>query len=115
MSVLLFCWNRVQQRGLAHRAEVGFGVGADVGEAGRIGHVRGLASFGVGPALALLEFHGVVIEQLIDGDGGENERSAALQGGMFVRRLVCVRSICRAKARRYVTGRCGRRFPGCGL
>ena len=27
MSVLLFCWGRLQQRGLAHRAKVGFGVG----------------------------------------------------------------------------------------
>jgi len=50
----------------AHGAEVGFGVGADVGEAGGIGHVRGLAGFGVGPAFALLEFYGVIVQQLID-------------------------------------------------
>lgn len=53
--------------GDAHGAEVRFGVGANVGEAGGIGHVRGLAGFGVGPALALLEFHGMIVEQLIDG------------------------------------------------
>jgi hypothetical protein len=41
---------------------MGFGVGADVGEAGGIGHARGLAGFGVGPAFAFLEFHGVVVE-----------------------------------------------------
>jgi hypothetical protein len=44
---------------------VGFGVGADVGETGWIRHARGLAGFGVGPALALLEFNGVIVEQLI--------------------------------------------------
>ena len=53
---------------------MGFGVGADVGEAGRIGHACGLASFGVGPALAFLEFDGVIVEELIDGDGGKDKR-----------------------------------------
>ncbi len=56
-----------------HGAEVGFGVGADVSESGGIGHVRGLAGFGVGPALALLEFDGVIVEQLIDGHGRQHE------------------------------------------
>ena len=56
-----------------HRAEVGFGVGADVGEAGGIRHARGLAGFGVGPALALLEFDGVVVEDLIDRHGGKHQ------------------------------------------
>jgi hypothetical protein len=50
------------------------GVGADVGEAGGIGHARGLACLGVSPALALLKFHGVIVEQLIDGNGGEHKR-----------------------------------------
>ena len=54
--------------GDAHGAEVRFGVGANVGEAGGIGHVRGLAGFGVGPAFAFLKFYGVVVEELIDGD-----------------------------------------------
>jgi hypothetical protein len=49
----------------SHCAEMRFGVGADVGEAGGIGHARGLAGFGVGPALALLEFDGVIVQQLI--------------------------------------------------
>ena len=57
----------------AHRAEVGFGVSAYVGEAGGIGHAGGLAGFGVGPALALLEFHGVIVEELVDGDGGQHQ------------------------------------------
>jgi len=48
-------------------------VGADVSESGGIGHVRGLAGFGVGPALALLEFDGVIVEQLIDGHGRQHE------------------------------------------
>jgi len=52
---------------------VGFGVGADVGEAGGIGHAGGLTGVGVGPALALLEFHGVIVEQLIDGHGGQHQ------------------------------------------
>jgi len=52
---------------------VGFGVGADVGEAGGIGHAGGLAGVGVGPALALLEFHGVVVEQLIDGNRRQHQ------------------------------------------
>ena len=52
---------------------MGFGVGADVGEAGGIGEAGGLAGVGVSPALALLEFHGVVVEELIDGDAGEQE------------------------------------------
>ena len=51
----------------AHDAEMGFGVGAHVGEAGWVGHAGGLAGVGVGPALALLEFRGVIVEQLIDG------------------------------------------------
>jgi hypothetical protein len=37
-------------------------MGADVGEAGGVGHAGGLAGVGVGPALALLEFDGVVVE-----------------------------------------------------
>ena len=73
MSVLLFCWGRLQQRGLAHRAKVGFGVGADVGEARRIGHAGRLAGFRVGPALALLEFDGVIVEQFIYRHGGEQQ------------------------------------------
>ena len=59
---------------LLHGAEMGFGVGADVGEAGGVGHACGLAGVGVGPALALLEFHGVIVEQLIDRDRGQYER-----------------------------------------
>ena len=43
-----------------------FGVGADIGEAGGIGHARSLARFGAGPAFALLEFHGVIVEEFID-------------------------------------------------
>ena len=50
----------------AHDAEVGFGMGSDVGEAGWVGHAGGLAGVGVCPALALLEFGGVIVEQLID-------------------------------------------------
>jgi hypothetical protein len=42
-----------------------FGVGADVGEAGGIGHARGLARLGVSPALALVKFHSVIVEQCI--------------------------------------------------
>jgi hypothetical protein len=61
-------------KSLRHRAEMGFGVGADVGEARRIGHARGLAGLGVSPALAFLEFHGVVVEQLIDGHGRQHQR-----------------------------------------
>jgi len=52
---------------------VGLGVGADVGEAGGIGHAGGLTGVGVGPALALLEFDGVIVEQLIDGHGGQHQ------------------------------------------
>ena len=62
----------LRQRLLLHGAEVGFGVGADVGEAGGIGHVRGLPGFGVGPAFAFLEFDGVIVEQLIDRDRREH-------------------------------------------
>ena len=47
-------------------------MGADVGEARGIGHARGLAGLGVCPALALLEFHGVIVEQLVDGDGWQH-------------------------------------------
>jgi hypothetical protein len=47
---------------------MGFGMGANVGEAGWICHSRGLAGVGVGPALTLLEFDGVVVEQLVDGN-----------------------------------------------
>src|SRR5258706_4015153 len=61
-------------RSYLHSAEVGFGVGADVGEAGRIGHAGGLDGVGVGPALALLEFDRVVVEQLIDGNRRQHER-----------------------------------------
>ncbi len=50
-----------------------FGVGANIGEAGGIGHAGGLAGFRVGPALALLEFDGVIVEELIDGHGGEHQ------------------------------------------
>ena len=57
----------------AHDAEVGFGVGADVGEAGWIGHAGGLAGVGVGPAFALLEFRGVIVEQLIDWHGRQHK------------------------------------------
>ena len=53
---------------LLHGAQMRFGVGADVGEAGGICHVRGLAGVGVGPAFALLEFGGVIVEELVDGD-----------------------------------------------
>src|SRR6266700_2897050 len=66
---------------LAHRAEMRFGVGADVGEAGGIGHAGGLAGFGIGPALAVLEFYGVIVEELIDRHGRQHQRrlrSAAL-------------------------------------
>ena len=63
----------LRERELLHGAEVGFGVGADVGEAGGIGHVGGLAGVGVGPAFAFLEFGGVVVEELVDGDGWEDE------------------------------------------
>ena len=52
---------------------MGFGVGADVGEARGIGHARGLTGFGVGPALAFLEFDGVIVKELIDGDGRKNQ------------------------------------------
>ncbi len=62
-------------KSLRHRAEMGFGVGADVGETRGIGHVRGLAGFRVGPALALLEFHGVVVEELVDGHGRQHQGS----------------------------------------
>jgi len=48
-------------------------VSADIGEARGIGHAGGLAGLGVGPALALLEFDGVVVEELVDGDGWEHE------------------------------------------
>jgi hypothetical protein len=48
---------------------VGFGVGADVGEAGGVGHAGGLAGVGVGPALAFLEFDGVIVQELIDRHG----------------------------------------------
>jgi len=50
-----------------------FGVGADVGEACGIRHVRGLARFRVGPALALLEFHGVIVEKLIYRHGRKHQ------------------------------------------
>src|SRR5260370_22888116 len=63
---------------LAHSAEMGFSVGADVGEASGIGHERGLAGFGVGPTFALLEFHGAVVAQFIAGHGGETAPSTAL-------------------------------------
>src|SRR5215470_17353847 len=56
------------ERWRRHSAEVGLGVGADVGEAGGIGHAGGLAGVGVGPALALLEFGGVIVQQRIDWD-----------------------------------------------
>ncbi len=57
----------------AHDAEVGFSVGADVGEAGRVGHAGGLAGVGVGPAFALLEFRGVIVQKLIDGHGRQHK------------------------------------------
>ncbi len=56
-----------------HSAEVGLGVGADVGEPRGIGHARGLAGFGVGPALAFLEFHGVIVEKVIDRNRGQHQ------------------------------------------
>lgn len=55
-----------------------FGVGADVGEAGGIGHPRGLARFGVGPAFALLEFDGVIVEEFIHRHGRQHERQRVL-------------------------------------
>jgi len=57
----------------AHDAEVCFGVGADVGEAGWVGHTGGLAGVGVGPAFALLEFRGVIVQQLIDWHGWQHK------------------------------------------
>lgn len=63
----------LRKRKLLHGAEVSFGVGADVGEAGWIRHVRGLAGVGVGPAFAFLEFGGVVVEELVDGHGGQHQ------------------------------------------
>jgi hypothetical protein len=53
---------------------VSFGVGAYVGEADWIRHAGGLARVGVGPALALLEFYGMIVEQLIDWHGRQHER-----------------------------------------
>jgi hypothetical protein len=32
-----------------------------------------LAGVGVGPALAFLEFDGVIVEQFVDGDGRQNQ------------------------------------------
>ena len=81
-----------------------FGVRANVGEARGIGHFGGLAGFGVGPAFALLELDGVVVEELVDGDGGQHEGllcSAALQGGIFLGARLRL-AICRAEARRYM-------------
>lgn len=46
-------------------------MGADIGEARGIADFRGLAGVGVGPALALFKFHGVVVEELVNGDRGE--------------------------------------------
>ena len=60
----------------AHRAEMGFGVSADIGEPGGIADLGGLAGVGVGPALALFEFHGMVVEQFVNGDRGEYEDAA---------------------------------------
>src|SRR5258708_25465404 len=74
-------------RRTSNRGEVGFGVGADVGEAGGIGHASGLAGVGVGPALALLEFDGVIVEQLIDGDGWEEYRACLVVRGRCPVRL----------------------------
>jgi hypothetical protein len=48
-------------------------VGADVGEAGWISHAGGLAGVRIGPALALLEFDGVIVEQLVDGNRRKHE------------------------------------------
>jgi len=56
-----------------HGALMSFGVGADIGEAGWVGHAGGLAGFGAGPAFAFLEFHGVVVEKIIDRDGWQNQ------------------------------------------
>jgi hypothetical protein len=50
-----------------------FRVGADVGEAGGIGHARGLTRFGICPALALLKFHSVIVEELVYRDRGKHE------------------------------------------
>jgi hypothetical protein len=84
-----------KQRWLAHGAEVGFGVGANVGESGRIRHTSGLAGFGVGPALAFLELHGVIVKELVDGDRGQNKRVASDEGRVastFLRlRIACSR------------------------
>jgi hypothetical protein len=52
---------------------VSFGVGAHVGEAGWVGHAGGLTGVGVGPALAFLEFDGVIVEQLVDGNRRQNQ------------------------------------------
>lgn len=49
-------------------------MGAHVGETRGVGHVRGLAGFGVGPAFALLEFHGVIVEELVDRDRRQDQR-----------------------------------------
>ncbi len=70
---------------------------ADVGEARGIGHARGLAGFGVSPVLALLEFDGVIVEQLIDGHGWEH------QGMRLVTRPWHLATICtgRPKGRPY--------------
>src|SRR5260370_42665804 len=75
------------RRHTRHGAEVGFGVGADVGEAGGIGHASGLAGVGVGPALALLGFGGVIVAQLIDGDGWGEDRACRVVPGPGALRL----------------------------
>ena len=62
---------------------MGFGVCADVGEAGGIGHACRLAGVGVGPALALLEFDGVIVEELIDRHGRQDE-SVRCAGGSVI-------------------------------
>src|ERR1700719_1988720 len=36
-------------------------------------HAGGLGGVGVGPALALLELYGVIVEELIDGNGRQHE------------------------------------------
>src|ERR1041385_2905432 len=52
-----------------YSAKMRFGVGADVGETGWVGHSRRLAGFRVRPALALLEFDLMIVEQSEEFEG----------------------------------------------
>src|SRR5260370_26720283 len=69
------------RRHTRHGAEVGFGVGADVGEAGGIGPASGFAGVGVGPALSLLVFDGVIVEPVIHRGGWGEYRGWRLGRG----------------------------------